>query len=200
MKKLLSILLIAGATSAFAQPKGKAPKMAPVLTKGYYLTLKGDSVRGEIQTNPEDPTSFYSGFSFKSANGGKVAAMSTKKAKGYGFDGRHFILIPLDANTEAYIEVLARGRLMFYELKYNDTKNGEAVISSKYFVQDTQAAEKDAALKEIKQLSNNFYKKELKPYMKDQAMTWTDLDKFVLNKEAVTKAINEFNKFYEQGQ
>jgi hypothetical protein len=57
--------------------------------------------------------------------------------------------------------------------------------------------EKDAELKTLKQISEKFYKKDLKPYLKDQIMVWDDLDKFVFNKEAVLNAIKEFNKFYE---
>ncbi len=197
MKKLLSILLILGATTVFAQPKGKTPKMQPVLVKGYYIGLKGDTTKGEIQSNPEDLTSIYTGFSFKAANATKVTPISPKKAKAYGFGGRNFVLFAPEGSAEVYLEVLTKGRLIFYEMKYNDTKDGEPIIASSYFIQDTRAEEKDAILKDIKKLNNSFYKKELKPYMKDQAMTWSDLDKFALNKEAVTKAIIEFNKFYE---
>lgn len=198
MKNILSILFVAGTLGVFAQPKGKAPHMAPIMTKGYYLTMKGDSVRGEIQTNPDDPTGFYTGFNFRVGDKGKVAPISSKKAKGYGFDGRHFTLVPYDAETSVYIEQLASGRLKFFEYKFHDKKDGEAIIASSYYIQDTKAEEKDAELKELKPISTKFYKKDLKPYMKDQAMTWTDLDKFVFNKDAVVRAINEFNKFYEQ--
>jgi hypothetical protein len=33
--------------------------------------------------------------------------------------------------------------------------------------------------------------------MKDQIMTWNNLDKFTFNKDAIANAIKEFNKFYE---
>ena len=42
-----------------------------------------------------------------------------------------------------------------------------------------------------------FYKKELKPYMKDQAMIWSDLDKFVFKPEAVANSVREYNRMYE---
>ncbi len=200
MKKILATLFIAGTITIVAQPKTKAPKMSPVLAKGYFLNLKGDTVRGEVQTNPDDVTDFYKGFNFRVGSVGKVAPMSTKKAKGYGFEGRHFTLVPFDANLDVYIETLTKGRLNFYEYRFNDNKDGEPVISSNYYIQDTRAEEKDAELKELKQISTKFYKKDLKVYMKDQSMTWADLDKFVFSKQTVVKAIMEFNKFYEQPQ
>ncbi|MCE3260129.1 MAG: hypothetical protein K0S12_1770 [Bacteroidetes bacterium] len=199
MKKFLSILLIAASGAAFAQPgkKDKAPKMAPVTVPGYYLSLKGDTVRGEIQSNPDSELDFYKGFNFKAKGATKVAAISTKKAKGYGFENRHFTLVPYDEQNSVYIEQLATGRLRFYEYKYADSKAGEATVASAYYIQDTQADDKTAELRELKPISTKFYKKELKIYMKDQPITWNDLDKFNFNKDQVVKAIKEFNKYYE---
>jgi hypothetical protein len=90
--------------------------------------------------------------------------------------------------------------LKFYEYKFHDTKDGEPIIASAYYIQDTRAEEKDAELKELKPISTKFYKKELKPYMKDQPITWNDLDKFTFNKATVVNAIKDFNKYYEQGE
>ncbi|MBI2722544.1 MAG: hypothetical protein HYX39_10255 [Bacteroidetes bacterium] len=202
MKKHFLLLFIAFAGLAVAQPekKGAEPKMAPTLAKGYYLNLKGDSVRGEIQTNPESELEFYKNILFKAPGSNKVTIISPKKAKGYGFNGRHFVIVPYDSQTQVYVEQLVNGRLNFFEYKYGDSKEGKPVISNSYYIQDTQADEKNADLKELKTISPKFYKKELKPYMKDQPTTWADLDKFTFNRETVVKALKEFNKYYEKGQ
>ena len=63
-----------------------------------------------------------------------------------------------------------------------------------------QIAKKDWVnpnLREMKELNEKFYKKELKPYMKDQAMIWSDLDKFVFKPEAVANSVREYNRMYE---
>lgn len=194
MKKLLSFIFLAAGLTAIAQPK-KAPKMAPVLTPGYYVGSKNDTVRGEVQTNPEDETEFYTKFSFRPAKGGKVMPVDSKKAKAYGFDGKHFILIPYDGGT-IYVERLAEGRINFFEYRFNGKIDGYPGIESVYFAQDTRAEGEDIKLKEIQKISTKFYKKDLKPFMKDQPMIWSDLDKFTFNKQTVTNAINEFNKYY----
>ncbi|MGZ4090289.1 MAG: hypothetical protein ACXVNO_06185 [Bacteroidia bacterium] len=198
MKKFLSIVMIAVTCVAFGQPgkKGKDPSMAPVLTKGYYVNSKGDTVKGEVQTNVGE-LDIYKGFNFRAPGATKVIAIDTKKAKGYGFDGRNFILVPYDAESSVYIEQLVKGRLNFFEIKFEDTKEGRPVISTRYYIQDTQADEADKEMRELKAISTKFYKKDLKPYMKEQPMTWTDLDKFVFNREAVVNAIKEYNKYYE---
>jgi hypothetical protein len=178
-----------------AQPK-KAPKMAPTTSPGYYVTTKGDTVKGFVRNNPDDPTEFYSVFSFQPAKGGKLMPVSIKKAKAYGFDNKHFVQV-MEAGTEIYVEVLARGRLNFYEYLYNGKIDGLPAIEAAYFVQDNMGEGEFAALRELKKINNKFYKKELKPYMRDQPVIWADLDKFTFNKETVTNAIKEFNKFYE---
>lgn len=197
MKKLITVLLISAVSAVFAQPgKGKDPKMAAVTVPGYYLNQKGDTVRGEVQSNPDNPNiDFYKGFSFKAPGSTKVTPMSPKKAKAYGFGGRNFVLVPYDSQSEVYVEVLATGRLHFYEYKYEEVVNKQNVVTSAYYIKDTQSEDKE--LKELKGISTKFYKKDLKPYMKDQPMTWTDLDKFSFNKDAVVNAIKEFNKYYE---
>ncbi|MCE3227071.1 MAG: hypothetical protein K0S32_1622 [Bacteroidetes bacterium] len=198
MKKILSFLLIASASIAFAQPgKNKEAKMAPVTAPGYYVPVKGDTVRGEIQTNPDSELDFYKGFNFKAKGANKVTAISNKKAKAYGVNGKHFQLVPYDEQNSVYIEILATGRLRFYEYKYADTEQGQPIIVSKYYIQDTQADDKNVELRELRPISTKFYKKELKAYMKDQPVTYNDLDKFTFNRAAVIKAIQEFNKYYE---
>jgi hypothetical protein len=194
MKKILSVCFAVGALMAAAQPK-KAPKMAPILERGYYVVAKGDTVRGEVQTNPEDETELYRQFNFKPANANKVMPVTTKKAKAYGFGGRNFVLIPYEGG-EIYVEQLNKGRINFYEYRYHGKIDGYDAIEAGYFVQDTRAEGEDAGLKELKRISNKFYKKDLKPYMKDQPMIWSDMDKFTFDKAKVVSAIDEFNKFY----
>ncbi len=198
MKSLLTILWIGAAGSLLAQgPKGKTPKMAPMLSAGYYVNLKGDTIRGEVQTNPAEEIFFYQKLMFKPKGAGKLAEISDKKAKAYGFDDKHFLLVPFDQQTNVYLRYLTKGRLNFFEYKYAVTEAGQELIKSMYYVQDTKAGEEDKALRELTKISQNFYKKDLKPFMKDQPMLWTDFDKFNFDLPVVVKAIQEFNKMYE---
>lgn len=195
MKQLLSFFLIASCLTVAAQPK-KAPKMAPILAEdGYYVTAKNDTVRGAVQTNPEDPTEFYTKFNFKPAKGGKIVVVDTKKAKAYGFDGKHYVLLPYNGEN-VYIERLAEGRLNFFEYRFNGKIDGYAAVESVYFAQDTRAEGEDIKLRDIQKISTKFYKKDLKPFMKDQPMIWSDFDKFTFDKNAVVNGIVEFNKYY----
>jgi hypothetical protein len=78
----------------------------------------------------------------------------------------------------------------------NEKVEGVDAVVNVYFIQDTQADESEKELRELKQISQKFYKRDLKPYMKSQLVTWTDLDKFTFNREVARNAINDFNKYY----
>lgn len=121
--------------------------------------------------------------------------VSNKKAVAYGFEGRHFIRHQ-EGDQIIYLERLASGRVNFFEYRFNGKVDGYPGIESTFYAQDTRAEGADAGLKQISKISSKFYKKDLKPYLKDQPMIWSDLDKFTFNKQAVTNAINEYNKFY----
>ena len=196
MKKILSIVLVTVVFTAYSQPK-KVAKMAPVLVPGYYVPMKGDTVKGEVQTNPDDETDFYHGFNFKPAKGGKPVHIDSKKAKAYGFEGKDFAVIPYE-NGEIYAQYLVHGRLVFMKYRMHDKKEGEDIIANVYFIQDSKADESEKDLRELKQISQKFYKRDLKPYMKAQPMTWSDMDKFTFEEGAVVNALKEFNKYYTE--
>jgi len=192
MKNLTLILLTLFGFSLAAQPRGKA-KMSPVLTPGYYINIKNDTVRGKVQINPEDKMDFYKEFAFKLPRDKKPKVYTAQKIKAYGFDGRDFVMID-DDGKKIFAERLVTGRLRFYEYQYNGKVNGYPGIESTYFVKDTAADEPD--LKETKKIATTYYKRSLKPYLKDQAMLWSDLDKFTFDKNTVVKTLAEFNRFY----
>ncbi len=194
MKNLFALVLVAFSLTVSAQ-KNKAPKMAPVLAEGYYVGTKGDTVRGMVQTNPEFEVDMYKQFSFKPDKGGKVMPVNPKRATAYGYDGKHFILYNY-GGEDVYIERLTSGRLNFFEYRLNGKVDGYTAVVSEYFAQDNRAEGEDIKLKELTKISNKFYKKDLKPFMKDQLMIWTDLDKFTFEKQTVVNAIIEFNKYY----
>jgi hypothetical protein len=196
MKQLFSIMFVAATLGAAAQ-RNRAPQMAPVYAKGYYVNFKNDTLRGDVQVNPADDTEFHDKFAFRQGGEGrKPRIINGQKAKAYGFNGRHFVVMPVD-DKKIFLERLVSGRLRFYELKYHGKKDGYPAIVSDYFIKDTGAEEPDADLRNFKQIPDKFYKKALKPYMKDQPMIWSDLDKYNFNEDVIVKALKEFNEYYK---
>jgi len=192
MKNYISVLLVLFTISAIAQRR--APKMAPIYASGYYLTKRGDTIRGQIQTNVDDQTTFYKQFNFKNPRSTKPRVYNTMRAQAYGFDNRNFVMIDYKG-TKMFVEKLAHGRLALYEYKFHGKINGLPAVESAYYVLDTWA-ENDQV--QISKINQKFYKRSLKPFMQEeQPEIWEQLDKFNFDKQTLVRAIKQYNKNFK---
>lgn len=174
----------------------KPTHMAQVFVKGYYVNAKGDTVKGQIQVNPDDQTDFYKQFAFLPPKSKKSKTFTADaRIKAYGLENRNFVLIEY-GGERFFVERLTMGRIRFYERQFHGKVDGKPGIESAYFIKDTGAEGDDKSLAEIQKISIKFYKRNLKPYLKDQPMIWTDLDKYNFDETTVVSAIREFNSFY----
>lgn len=198
MKNLFVAILTIASISVFAQPgkKGKEPSMTPIFVPGYYLNQKGDTVKGEVQSNMEKESDYYLAFKFKAKGAGKGVEINTKKAKGYGFEGNHFTTLHMDQN-DVYIKYLEQGRLNLMEWKYPGVGDDAGKILGVYFIVDTRAAADDKNnLNVLTQLNEKSHKKILKPFFKDQPILLEQVDKWFFKIDEVRKAVQEFNALY----
>lgn len=201
MKKILLSLFTLSTIVAFAQPgkKGKEAHMEPVLAPGYYLTAKGDSVKGEVQTNRENDAAFYKSVLFKAKGVPKVTELTPKKVRGYGFGDKHFIVFKM-GEEEVYIKYMEKGRINLMEYQTAKVEEGVEKYPSTYYIQDTKAAGDDTHgtkdLTEIPQKPPG-HKKLLKIFLKDQPIIADVVDKWYFKIDEIQKAVHEFNKLYE---
>lgn len=193
--RVLFTVFIAFSTLLVFPQANRGAKMAAVFLEGYYINNKNDTVRGQIQANPNDPTDFYRQFAFLSGKSKKPKMFLAKNTKAYGFEGRHFVMLTY-GGEKFFVERLTNGRLAFYEHKFNGKIDGYPAVESVFFIKDLYAEGEKAELKIPKKISNKFYKKSLKPYLEDQPVLWTELDKYNFNKDNIVHTINEFNEFY----
>lgn len=198
MKNFFVAILTLISISLFAQPgkKGKGPSMTPEFAKGYYINLKGDSVKGEIQSNMEKESDFYVSFMFKAKGASKGSEINTKKAKGYGYDNSHFTTLKMD-QSDVYIKYIEQGRLNLMEWKYAGNGVDEGKFISVYFIVDTRATPEDkSGTNVLTQLNEKSHKKILKPFFKDQPILLEQVDKWFFKIDEVRKAVQEFNALY----
>jgi hypothetical protein len=194
MRTIFSIIIVTTTLSLSAQ-RNRVPKMAPIFSEGYYVNYKGDTLQGEIQTNLEDETEFYKTFAFRGKGTSKPRVFNGQRVRAYGFNDKHFVSAAVEGEKR-FLERLTDGRLRFFEYRFHGKIDGFPGIESAYFIKDTRAEGEDLELQELKKISIKFYKKSLKPYMKDQPMIWSDLDKYTFDKQNLVKSINEFNRYY----
>ncbi len=198
MKNLFIALFTIASISLFAQPgkKGKEMKMTPEYSKGYYLNLKGDSVRGEVQNNMDNEYDFYVSFMFKLKGAGKGTEITPKKAKGYGFDNSHFTILHMDQG-DVYIKYIEQGRLNLLEYKYAGNGDDAGKTLTIYFIVDSRASADDKNQTNVlTQLNEKSHKKILKPFFKDQPILLEQVDKWFFKIDEVRKAVQEFNALY----
>jgi hypothetical protein len=204
MKKLFLSLLAFGTLTALSQPakKGKEMHMTPIFAPGYYVNLKGDTVRGEVQTNLEKEISQYISFIYKPKGAAKGSEITPKKAKAYGYDDVHFTMLKLDEQNDVYIKYLEIGRLVFLEYKFLKIEDKVEKIKTIYFIKDTKAASDDkSGTGELNQLPSEDltgFKKALKPFFKDQPILLDQVDKWYFRIAEIRKAVREFNAMYTQ--
>ncbi len=201
MKNLIFSLFTLSAFTLLAQPakKGKEMKMTPLFSPGYYVSLKGDTVRGEIQTNLEKETDLYISFFYRPKGAPKGSEITTKKAKAYGYDDIHFSTIKIDEQTDVYIKYLELGRLHLLEYKFWKNEDGSDKLHSIYFIKDSRAASDDKlGTGELNQLPERNHKKALKPFFHDQPILLEQVDKWYFKIDEIRKAVAEFNKMYTE--
>src|SRR3954467_4216646 len=80
-----------------------------VFVKGYMLNEKGDTLWGEVKTNPKKEHEVYNKFTFKDAMGAQKNC-KPNKVKAYGFSGQHFVSMDSDGEPK-YFQALARGEI-----------------------------------------------------------------------------------------
>lgn len=194
MKNLFTALFTLVTIGLIAQPakKGKEMRIAPSFSKGYYVNLKGDTVRGEVQNNMDKESDYTNSFFFKLKGATKGTEINSKKAKAYGFDGNNYSTLKMD-DKDVYIKYLEQGRLNLFEYKYDSSDGVKAI----YFIVDTRAGEDDKnGTNLLTQLDEKSFKKQLKPFFKDQPIVLEPVDKWFLKIEEIRKAVAEFNGMY----
>jgi hypothetical protein len=133
-----------------------AGAQAPML-KGYIVTEKGDTLRGEIKPNKKELEN-YNKVTFKDQNANQKVYRPTK-LKGYGMNEDHYIAMDSDEERKFY-KVMARGPISFYKLGYEGMRMNAIVFEVEYYI----ALDGEQDLMVVKE---NKFKKQMSEWMKD---------------------------------
>ena len=175
----------------------KALSITPEFEKGWYLPHKGDTIKGEIQTNAgETEAAFNTSFFFRAPNSKKVTEINSKKAKAYVFADRQFELLKIK-ETEYFAEILEKGRINLYQINQEQIDKDKKIAVPIYYIVDTQADPKSKLAGIVQLPKEKPYKKVLKELFKEQPMLIENVDKWYLQIDQVRQAIHEFNKLYQ---
>jgi len=156
--------------------------------KGYIITGKGDTLRGDAKINPKKELDNYDKVIFKDANSPQKLYRPIK-IKGYGFNDEHFISMDSQDDEKKFYKVLVRGEINFYKLGYEAMKMNEIVFEVEYYIAHGESTDL-TLIKESK------FKKQLSEWMKDNT---TFIDAYPEEKkfdyEKALAAIKNYNSW-----
>ncbi len=186
---LLTLLVVSLCVQAQKEEKApktqKAPAPKPEFYKGYVVTDKGDTIRGEVKYNPKKEQDCYSKVAFKDENG-VMKNYKPKKAVAYGFNGQHYVAMEFDGEMK-YYQVLSSGELMLYKMMYEMISMNQLVMGSVYYI----AHKGDKSLKEVKESK---FKKQMAEYMKDNPEILEGYDDGKdFNAESAIEVVRQYN-------
>lgn len=178
MKKLIAIAaIILSFNCLFAQV---------TFVKGYMITLKGDTVKGEVKINPKRLGDNFTKLFFKD-NEGVQKNYKPDKVKGYGYEGKHFIAEKF-GDEICFYKILAKGKVTLYEMVYEEYNVSSTYFKSEYYF----SQEGD---KEFTRIKQGKFKKQLSDVMKDNTEfiqnATEDEKKFEIEK--VIDIVNQYN-------
>lgn len=153
--------------------------------KGYYLTLTGDTVKGEVKVNPKKELDQYQKLAFKEANG-MQRTFKSDKIKGYGYDKASFISGEYEGE-KVYFKLLSKGVLNLYEVQYEVLLMNELRTKTDYLMKKTSSDE-------FVRIKSGRIKKQLTDVMADDSEFVKQLEaRKDLEPENLKEVFNSYN-------
>ncbi len=198
MKNMFLSIVVVVPMLAVAQPKkNKNSAIAPIYEPGWYLPTKGDTIKGDVQTNVGATEAQWNvSFFFKGPKAAKAQEIKMNKAKAYGFSDKKFEILTIE-EQQFFAQVLEKGRLTLYMIYEEKEEKDKKIAKPIYYMIDNQAdPKKDKTAKLMEVPHEKPYKRALKEFFKDQPMLLENVDKWFLNIDQVKQAVQEFNRMY----
>jgi hypothetical protein len=154
-------------------------------SKGYLVTLKGDTLRGEAKVNPKKEHDNYYKIVFRDANG-QQKTYKPEKTSAYGFNDEHYESITEDDEALFY-KVLARGTITLYKFMYEGLRMNKPIWVPEYYLRVPDE-------KKLVLVKENKFKKQISDWIDDNPEL---LNSFEDNKDfdpgKAAELINNYN-------
>lgn len=185
MKYILTLIVIFNSFTFFSQTK-KAPD---VFEDAYIVTLKGDTLRGQLKIPPVKKLELYQKISFKDKTN-KVKPYTADRLKGYGYKDYYYVSAFHD-NKSCFFKVLSTGAISLYVTKFELIDEGAVQEVHEY----CYMLEKGDG--QFKILEEKGLKKQLKDIFKsnkDLVQKINEQKEIALNEETMEAYFKEYNQ------
>lgn len=185
MKHLFFFILSICSLSVFCQAK----KTADVFEDAYIVTLKGDTVRGQIKMPKGKKAEIYQKISFKDPTN-KVRLYTPDKIKGYGY-ANYYYISAFHNNKSCYFKVLSRGKVSLFQTGFEVMEDGIADEVNEFCVMEEKG---DGQFKIVDEKG---IKKQLKDLFKSNKALVQKINEqkeITFNAQTLENYFNEFNE------
>ncbi len=192
MKTFLALLLTLISLSFFSQTK-KPIKTPDVFEPAYILTLKGDTVRGELKLPKVNKFENYEKLFFRDKTK-KIRQYLPQKIVGYGYNN-YFYTSAFHNNKPCFFKVLSKGDLTLFQIAMEIEDAGNKVEVHDYSVQKNNTG-KDAKATDFLVLEAKGIKKQLKELFKtnkELVKKISEQKEIVFGDEIFEAYFNEYN-------
>ncbi len=157
------------------------------VSTGYIITLKGDTLNGEIKFTEKSETELYKKVSFKEANTKSFKQYNPANILAYGYEDKQFETVKVEGQSK-FLKVICRGDIMFYQYLHPADDEVFQAGESRYFMLKIK---EDMA---VEVFYDHQMKKELKKQLHDDAECVYEIEHAKkLNLEEVTSILNHYN-------
>ncbi|WP_317899198.1 hypothetical protein [Aurantibacillus circumpalustris] len=129
------------------------------MEKGYLVTLKGDTLRGEVKINPKKEIDNYNKVTFKDETG-LQKIYKPNKTLAYGFNNEKFVSMDSQDDEKKFYKIICTGVISFYKLGFETIRMNAVTFEEEYYV----SKEGD---KELTVIKESKFKKQLNELMSD---------------------------------
>ncbi len=173
----LTIVTITFNHKAFAQVKYR---------KGYVIQLKGDTLKGEIESNSKKEFDNFRKIKFRASAGMPVKSFNASKLKEYRMDSIIFISRKID-DLDVFIKQILTGTHNLYEGRTEETDGKETSYLPDYFY-----TKSDETI--LIQDKPSKFKKQMIAFMSDNKEIVKALEEEKYNYASVIELFKAYNK------
>lgn len=100
--------------------------------KGYVITWKGDTLKGEIESNPKKENDCYRKVKFRAGAGMPLKGFTPERLKEYGMDSLIFIYRKIE-DEDVFIKQILFGKIKLYEGRTELLEGTKSTFEPDYF-------------------------------------------------------------------
>lgn len=185
MKHIITFFLFLSVFNAFSQAK----KIPDVFEDAYVVTLKGDTLRGQLKIPPAKKLELYQKISFKDKTN-KVKPYTADRIKGYGHNN-YYYASAFHNNKSCFFKVLSSGSISLFVTKFELMDEGvfQEVHEYCYMVEKGDGQFKILEAKGLKKQLKDIFKSN-----KDLVQKINDQKEIAFNEETLEAYFKEYNQ------